>query len=131
MQFADSNNNKAYFSDPKYLENGLRSCYSFDAIIGHDPKLIELLDLIVKIKDADLPVLIAGESGTGKELVARALHYNSKRKEFPLLNVNCGTIPENLMESEFFGYEKGAFTGAVGRKTGKFEAAGSGTIFLD
>lgn len=126
-----TDNNNGHFSDPKNLENGLRGGHSFDAIIGHDPKLIELLDLIVKIKDADLPVLIEGESGTGKELVARALHFNSRRKEFPLLNVNCGAIPESLMESEFFGYEKGAFTGAVSRKTGKFEAAGKGTMFLD
>ncbi len=128
-----TDHNKLHFSNNNFdLENCLRSCYCFDTIIGRDPKLIELLDLIVKIKDADLPVLIEGESGTGKELVARALHFNSnKRKEFPLLNVNCGAIPENLMESEFFGYEKGAFTGAVGRKTGKFEAAGNGTIFLD
>jgi transcriptional regulator with PAS, ATPase and Fis domain len=129
MQVSD--NNQPHFSDPMELENYLRSRYDFAAIVGHDPRLIELLDLVVKIKDADLPVLIEGESGTGKELFARALHFNSKRKDFPLLNVDCGAIPENLMESEFFGYEKGAFTGAANRKTGKFEAAGRGTIFLD
>lgn len=112
-------------------EDKLRQNYDFDAIIGHDPKLIELLDLIAKIKDTDLPVLIEGESGTGKELVARALHLTSKRKAYPLITINCGAIPENLMESEFFGYEKGAFTGAVSNKKGKFEAAGKGTIFLD
>ncbi|MGH7449856.1 MAG: sigma-54 interaction domain-containing protein [bacterium] len=99
--------------------------------MGHDPKIIELLELVVKIKDADLPVLIEGESGTGKELVARALHFISKRREFPLIDVNCGAIPENLMETEFFGYEKGAFTGAVNSKMGKFEAASHGTLFLD
>lgn len=112
-------------------ERQLRQDYDFEAIIGHDPKLIELLDLIAKIKDTDLPVLIEGESGTGKELVARALHFTSKRQKFPLITINCGAIPENLMESEFFGYEKGAFTGAVSNKKGKFEAAGKGTIFLD
>lgn len=129
MQFTENNN--PHFSDTKDLENYLRGRYDFEAIVGHHPKLIELLDIVVKIKDADLPVLIEGESGTGKELFARALHFNSKRKNFPLLNVDCGAIPESLMESEFFGYEKGAFTGAVSRKTGKFEAAGRGTIFLD
>jgi len=112
-------------------EERLRREHDFDIIIGRDPNMINLLDIIVKIKDVDAPVLIEGESGVGKELIARSIHYNSKRKEHPFFCINCGAIPETLLESEFFGYEKGAFTGATNKKIGQLTAAGDGTIFLD
>ena len=88
-------------------------------------------DLIYKLSHVDTTVLIRGENGTGKELVARAIHSNSPRKHGEFIAINCGAIPENLMESEIFGHEKGAFTGAIGRKIGKFQMANDGTIFLD
>lgn len=113
------------------LEKRLREKYNFSAVIGHNNKIIELLDLVTKVMDVDVPVLIEGESGTGKELIARAIHYNGKRKKSPMICVNCGAIPENLLESEFFGHEKGAFTSATTKKIGQFEAANNGTIFLD
>ncbi|MBN2010229.1 sigma-54-dependent Fis family transcriptional regulator [candidate division KSB1 bacterium] len=113
------------------LERKLRDQFDFQFIIGHNKKIIELLDLITKVTDVDVPVLIEGESGTGKELVARAIHLNSRRKNNPLVSINCGAIPENLVESEFFGHEKGSFTGAVAKKIGKFEYANKGTLFLD
>jgi len=115
----------------RQLEEQLRRDYNFGMIIGHNVEMIKLMKLIVKVKDVDVPVLIEGESGTGKELVARAIHYNSKRQAEPLLCINCGAIPENLLESEFFGHEKGAFTGATHRKIGHIQTAGGGTIFLD
>jgi transcriptional regulator with GAF, ATPase, and Fis domain len=113
------------------LEQQLRQDYDFNSIIGHDARIIRLLDLIVKVKDLDVPVLIEGESGTGKEMITRAIHYNSKRKKEPLVCINCGAIPENLLESELFGHEKGAFTGASSTKTGQIKTAGAGTILLD
>lgn len=109
----------------------MKKSYNFEHIIGHDQTIKDLLNLIGKVKDADVPVLIEGESGVGKELVARAIHYNSIRKDEPFINVNCGAIPESLLESEFFGHEKGAFTGAANQKIGYIKAAGNGTIFLD
>jgi two-component system response regulator AtoC len=90
-----------------------------------------VLEFVAKVADCDSTVLIQGESGTGKELVARMLHFNSVRKDGPLVIVNCGTIPENLLESELFGHEKGAFTGAEHMRMGRFELADGGTIFLD
>jgi len=113
------------------LESELRAKYQLDAIIGHDPKMVKLLDLVTKIANTDATVLIHGESGTGKELIARAIHYNSKRKGKQFLPVNCAALPENLLESELFGYAKGAFTGAIKDKNGIFEHAEEGTIFLD
>ncbi len=113
------------------LEHELRTQYDFEAIIGHSPKMIAILQTISQIADTDVTVLIEGETGTGKELVARSIHFNSLRKNKPLINMNCGAIPENLLESELFGYEKGAFTGAYKSHKGKFEQADGGTIFLD
>ena len=91
----------------------------------------EIFDLINRLAQVDTTVLIRGENGTGKELVARAIHSNSPRKHGEFVAINCGAIPENLMESELFGHEKGAFTGASERKIGKFQLANKGTIFLD
>ncbi|MBI5887390.1 MAG: sigma-54-dependent Fis family transcriptional regulator [Deltaproteobacteria bacterium] len=101
------------------------------AILGTSPDMQKVRELIEKVADTDTTVLILGESGTGKELVARALHYGSSRSGKPFVPINCGAIPEDLLESELFGHEKGAFTGAVATKIGRFEAADHGTIFLD
>ncbi|MFD2369103.1 sigma-54-dependent transcriptional regulator [Brevibacillus sp. GCM10020057] len=100
-------------------------------LVGLSPAMQEVYKLVGKVSMSKATVLIQGESGTGKELIARAIHLNSPRKDRPLIPVNCGAIPEKLLESELFGYERGAFTGAVGRKQGLFEAADGGTLFLD
>lgn len=100
-------------------------------IVGNNSKMKEVFNLIYKLCKVETTVLIRGENGTGKELVARAIHFNSPRKSGLFVAVNCGAIPENLMESEFFGHEKGAFTGAIERKIGKFQLANNGTLFLD
>ncbi|MCB9685627.1 MAG: sigma-54-dependent Fis family transcriptional regulator [Alphaproteobacteria bacterium] len=101
------------------------------AIIGSTPQMREVFRLVDKVAASPTTVLITGESGTGKELVARALHEKSERRDAPFIQVNCGAIPETLFEAELFGYEKGAFTGAVGSKPGRFELAHGGTLFLD
>ncbi len=113
------------------LEQELRLKYNFEAIIGQSPKMIKVLEMISQVADTDAIVLIEGESGTGKELTVKAIHFNSSRKDKPLLSVNCAAFPENLLESEFFGHEKGAFTGACRQQKGKFELADEGTLFLD
>ena len=113
------------------LKKQLREQFSFENIIGVSPKMQRMFEQMRRVCDTNATVLIQGESGTGKELVAKAIHYHSKRKEKPMVSVNCGAIPANLIESEFFGYEKGAFTDAKERKSGKFEHANSGTLFLD
>ncbi|EYF03477.1 sigma-54-dependent transcriptional regulator [Chondromyces apiculatus] len=100
-------------------------------IIGESQAIQDLYAILERVADTPTTVLIAGESGTGKELVARALHDNSSRRERPFIKVNCAAIPKDLMESELFGYERGAFTGAVGSKPGRFELASGGTLFLD
>lgn len=102
-----------------------------DNLIGESHQMKEIYNLIHTVAPTDTTVLILGESGTGKELVAKAIHLNSKRKYFPMVTVNCGALPESLLESELFGHEKGAFTGAHYRRKGKFEMANGGTIFLD
>jgi two-component system response regulator PilR (NtrC family) len=104
---------------------------SFEQIVGQSEKLSKVLDLIRKVADNNSNVLIFGESGTGKELVARAIHYNSRRRERPFVTVNCSALPEPLLESELFGHMKGSFTGAISNKEGLFEIANDGTIFLD
>ena len=113
------------------LREEVTSHYSIDGLIGDSPSMQESYRLIHKALRGDLTVAIQGESGTGKELVARAIHFNSPRKGGPFVVVNCAAIPRDLMESEFFGHEKGSFTGAHARKIGKFEQADKGTIFLD
>ena len=113
------------------LQQQLENRYTFTNIVGKSQKMQESFRLIKKVALSDCPVLLRGESGTGKELVARAIHYNSPRMEKTFVPVNCAALPEALLESELFGYEKGAFTGAGARKLGKFEVASEGTIFLD
>jgi len=113
------------------LQQELEERYSFDNIIGVSPAMQRVYEIIEKVAEHDVTVLITGESGTGKELVAHALHYHGPRKEMPFIKLNCAAIPGTLLESELFGYEKGAFTGAYTRKPGKFEVADKGTIFLD
>ncbi len=113
------------------LENQLEQTYGFDNIIGASGKIKSIFALMRKFAATDGTVLVYGESGTGKELIVRAIHHASKRKSGPFLAVNCGAIPATLIESEFFGHEAGAFTGATGLRRGKFEEADGGTLFLD
>ncbi|NOY78851.1 MAG: sigma-54-dependent Fis family transcriptional regulator [Calditrichaeota bacterium] len=113
------------------LREQLQTRFSFENIIGHSGAMQDVFKLIKKVANTDTTVLIRGESGTGKELIALAIHRNSHRAEKPFVAVNCAAIPENLLESELFGYEKGAFTGADRRKPGRFELSADGTIFLD
>ncbi|RMG56632.1 MAG: sigma-54-dependent Fis family transcriptional regulator, partial [Gammaproteobacteria bacterium] len=114
-----------------YLRQQLRGRYSFDNIIGHSPAMQKVFSRLEKIVHTDSTILILGESGTGKELVARAIHYNGNRRNKPFIDIHCGAIPAELLESELFGHVRGAFTGAVADKPGKFELANGGTIFLD
>ena len=118
-------------SENRQLQRQLRSRHKFDSIIGKSASLGRTLSIVEKVADTESTVLITGESGTGKELVARALHYNSRRADRPLVTVNCGAIPEELLESELFGHVKGAFTNAVSHREGRFAVAHGGTIFLD
>jgi DNA-binding NtrC family response regulator len=113
------------------LKKQLQEKYSFTNIIGVSPKMQQVFEQIHRVCGTDATILIQGESGTGKELIMKAIHYHSHRKDKPLVTVNCGAVPFNLLESEFFGHEKGAFTDAKERKIGKFEQAQGGTIFLD
>ena len=113
------------------LKNQLKKKYKFENFIGDSPEMHKVFRVIEKVADTDSTVLILGESGTGKELVAKAIHYNSMRRDKPLIPVNCGAIPEDLLESELFGHEKGAFTNAIRTRIGRFEMSNGGTIFLD
>ena len=115
----------------RYLREEISGRYNFGEVVGDSEAIRSILGLVQKVASSDSSVLIYGESGTGKELVARALHYQSNRREGPFVKVNCGALPHDLFESELFGHEKGAFTGAVRQKKGKFELASGGTIFLD
>lgn len=105
--------------------------FVFEGTFGDNPKLLEALEIAEKAAPTDLPVLIDGESGTGKELMAKVIHANGSRADKPYISVNCGAIPDNLLESELFGHKRGAFTGAANDRKGKFESAHKGTIFLD
>ncbi len=113
------------------LKSKILETYRFENIIGVSGKMQEVFKKIVKVANSDATILLRGESGTGKELIARAIHYQSHRKNGPLVEINCASIPETLLESELFGHEKGAFTGAYKLKKGKFELANHGTLFLD
>ena len=113
------------------LRKAVREQYRLEQLVGVSEPIRQVMDFVRKVADSDSTVMIQGESGTGKELVARMLHFNSSRRDRPLVPVNCGAIPENLLETELFGHEKGAFTGATQTRMGRFEMANGGTIFLD
>lgn len=113
------------------LQEALFAKFKIEGIVGSSTKMKEVMELVKKVTPTNVTVLINGESGTGKELIARAVHYNSPRKTFSFTAINCAAIPENLIESELFGYEPGAFTGAISKKAGLFEASNKGTLFLD
>jgi DNA-binding NtrC family response regulator len=113
------------------LREALGQRYQFENIIGHSPAMQEIFATIMRVAGTRATVLLAGESGVGKDMIARAIHQHSPRSDRPFVKINCTAIPENLMESELFGYEKGAFTGANISKPGKFETADTGTVFLD
>ena len=113
------------------LKEEFHRIYSFKEIIGKSKAMQQVFQMMSKVLDNDATVLISGASGTGKELVSRAIHYNGRRKDRPFVAINCGAIPENLIESELFGHKKGAFTGAVSDKKGLIESAVDGTLFLD
>ena len=113
------------------LREELGRRYAFDNIVGRSAPMQEVFATIMRVAPTRATVLLAGESGVGKDLIARAIHFHSPRRERPLVKINCTAIPENLMESELFGHEKGAFTGAMNSKPGKFEQADTGTVFLD
>jgi DNA-binding NtrC family response regulator len=113
------------------LRSELAGAYKFENIVGNSPIMQRMYEVVRRLIETDTTVLIQGETGTGKELVARALHYNGPRKDAPFIPVHCAAIPSDLLESELFGHEKGAFTGAMQRRIGMFEAAAGGTLFLD
>ncbi|MFO1464775.1 MAG: sigma-54 dependent transcriptional regulator [bacterium] len=138
FQFDDLNNlvqkaleHQRAREENRLLKKQLNLKYGLDSIVGVSDGIKSIFDLVDKVADTDSTVLLLGESGTGKELVAKAIHYNSRRSERPLVPVNCAAIPEDLLESELFGHVKGAFTGAVVSRTGRFEMADGGTLFLD
>lgn len=122
---------RSLISELRYLRKEIEGKYNFENIIGQSPAICRVLEMAGQVAKGDTTVLITGESGTGKELVSRAIHYNSNRSGSPFLPVNCAAIPPTLLEAELFGFEKGAFTGAVRQKKGKFELTSGGTIFLD
>lgn len=138
FEFADLTNliqkalehHKAH-QENRILKKQLKEKYGFENIVGTSDSIKEIFDLVQRVADTDSTVLILGESGTGKELVARAIHYNSNRAHRPIVPVNCAAIPPELLESELFGHMKGAFTGAVSTRMGRFEMADGGTLFLD
>ncbi|MFP4159001.1 MAG: sigma-54-dependent transcriptional regulator [Desulfobacterales bacterium] len=122
---------KTLSDEKKRLEDELRESLHFGLLVGNSPRMKHIYALIEQVAPTRTNVMITGESGTGKELIARAIHNKSNRAGRPFVVINCGSIPESLMESEFFGYKKGAFTGAAADKKGLFEAADTGTVFLD
>lgn len=122
---------RALRDENRKLREELGHRYDLENIIGRSAPMQEVFQLVMRVAAAKSTVLIAGESGVGKDLIARAIHYHSPRRDRPFVKINCTSIPENLMESELFGYEKGAFTGATASKPGKFEEANTGTVFLD
>src|SRR5262249_6289831 len=114
-----------------YLQDEIKATHNFEELIGQSAGLQAVLDKVRSVAPTDASVLITGETGTGKELIARAIHSASKRRDRPFIRVNCAACPAGLVESELFGHEKGAFTGAITRRSGRFELANGGTIFLD
>jgi formate hydrogenlyase transcriptional activator len=114
-----------------YLQEEIKSVHNFEEIVGRSPALLQSLEKVSRVAQTDATVLVTGETGTGKELIARAIHSASHRHDKPLIKVNCAALPAGLVESELFGHEKGAFSGAISRRVGRFELANGGTIFLD
>jgi PAS domain S-box-containing protein len=114
-----------------YLQEEIKSVHNFEEIVGRSPALLALLEKVSRVAATDATVLITGETGTGKELIARAIHSHSRRAARPLIKLNCAALPAGLVESELFGHEKGAFTGAIARRIGRFELADGGSLFLD
>ncbi|TRO81160.1 sigma-54-dependent transcriptional regulator [Desulfuromonas acetexigens] len=131
IQIAKALEKSALVAENIYLRQQLRGKYKFDNIIGNSAAMQQIFARMERIVQTDSTILILGESGTGKELVAKAIHYNGPRKDKPFVAINCGAIPAELLESELFGHARGAFTGAVADKPGKFEQAHNGTLFLD
>ncbi|MCP3678533.1 MAG: sigma-54-dependent Fis family transcriptional regulator, partial [Deltaproteobacteria bacterium] len=113
------------------LRDVVKERFSYANIIGKSDSMVEIYEIISKVADTDSTILLQGESGTGKELIAKSIHHNSSRRDYPFVPVNCGAIPAELLESELFGHEKGAFTGAIATRLGRFERAHKGTLFLD
>ncbi|MFN8846428.1 MAG: sigma-54-dependent transcriptional regulator [Bdellovibrionales bacterium] len=124
-------NHKKLSQENQQLKSALKTKHKFDQIVGTSEAIRHVLDLVDRVADSDSTVLITGESGTGKELIARAVHFNSPRSTGPFIPINCGAIPSELLESELFGHVKGAFTGAISNRVGRFEMADGGTLFLD
>jgi putative PEP-CTERM system response regulator len=122
---------QALEKEVKYLRGEVDKSFGFGNIIGKSKGMEEIFKMVRQIADSKSTVLIMGESGTGKELISRAIHYNSNRRNYPFVTINCAAIPETLIESELFGHEKGAFTNAIERKLGRFEVGHQGTLFLD
>ncbi|MFN8792211.1 MAG: sigma-54-dependent transcriptional regulator [Bdellovibrionales bacterium] len=122
---------KKLAQENQQLKSALKTKQKFDQIIGTSEGIRHVLDLVERVADSDSTILITGESGTGKELVARAIHFSSSRSTGPFIPINCGAIPSELLESELFGHVKGAFTGAISNRVGRFEMADGGTLFLD
>ncbi len=131
LNIANALRSKSLETEVRILKKELVKEYSFQNMIGNSAPMHAVFDLIKRVSSAPTNVLITGESGTGKEVVAKAIHYNGPLKDRPFVTVNCGAIPENLMESEMFGHKKGSFTGAIADKVGLFEVADGGTLFLD
>lgn len=123
--------NQALEKEVKYLRQEIDKSFNFGNIIGKSRAMENIFKVVRQIADSKSTVLIMGESGTGKELISRAIHYNSNRKNYPFVTINCAAIPETLIESELFGHERGAFTNAIEKKLGRFEIAHHGTLFLD
>ncbi|MBC7419682.1 MAG: sigma-54-dependent Fis family transcriptional regulator [Bdellovibrio sp.] len=131
LNIANALRSKNLETEVRVLKKELVKEYSFQNMIGNSAAMHTIFDLVKRVSQAPTNVLITGESGTGKEVVAKAIHYNGPLKDKPFVTINCGAIPENLMESEMFGHKKGSFTGAIADKVGLFEVADGGTLFLD
>ena len=131
LNIANALRSKNLETEVRVLKKELVKEYSFQNMIGNSPPMHAVFDLVRRVSQAPTNVMITGESGTGKEVVAKAIHYNGPLKDRPFVTINCGAIPENLMESEMFGHKKGSFTGAIMDKVGLFEVADGGTLFLD
>ena len=118
-------------NENRYLRSEISGIYGFDNIVGKSAKMQKIFDMLKTVSESDATIFIQGPSGTGKELIAHAIHYNSQRKNNPFIKTNCAALPEGIMESELFGHERGAFTGAIRTRKGRFEAANTGTLLLD